>query len=299
MGAELRSLTLQDLRLAWTKNLEFRNLAKGTRDLYQEHLDQFLAFIHRREVPLEQVTWREIQDWALNLRQAELAVKTIQGRISSLSSFFRILCREGVREQNPVDLLDPIKGDKMLPHFLTERQMESFIAAAADARQLAEVEFFYGSGCRVNEARMVNLEDLSLDVPEVRLFGKGRKERINPLTGAAVRAIQSWLKDRAEILKRAGRTDEKALWVSRLGKRLSYFRFRVDFATMSKRAGLEKTVLCHTIRHSFATHLLDHGADLRYVQALLGHATIESTQIYTHVAQKRLRQVFQNAHPRA
>lgn len=302
MSTGIRPYSVPELERKWRRNLEARNLAEGTRKLYAEALQGFLRYLAFRELELHQVTWEVLEDWILHLRDEEITTSTIKGRLSAIAGFLRIACRDQVLLQNPRDLLDPMKKEKLVPRPISEAKTLDLIGAAVKPRDRAIAEFFYATGCRAREAMRVDLRDLRLDVPEVFFFGKGRKERLNPLTPAAAEAILVYLPLRAELLARLGREHEQALWISHFGTRLSYHRLYWTIRNLGAKAKVmsgDDVMHPHILRHSFCTHLVDHDAGLEVVQALGGHERPESTQVYTKLAQRRIREVFMKAHPRA
>ena len=194
--------------------------------------------------------------------------------------------------------LDPIKASDPLPDFLTEEETKQLLGTPLKPRNLALLEVLYASGGRVSEAEGMDLISLNLESRTIRVFGKGSKTRLVPIGTPAVEAIQAYLPDRQRLIDHFGR-EKEALWISRHGWRLTDGSIRNVVKDAARAAGLSKNVYPHMLRHSAATHLLDHGADLRMVQEFLGHKSIATTQKYTHVTQARLQETYRKAHPRA
>ncbi|MFW6163243.1 MAG: tyrosine recombinase XerC [Planctomycetota bacterium] len=245
----------------------------------------------------------QLRHYLAHLREAGAARTTIARKVASLRSFYRFLVREGVVSDNPATDLTVPRVQKRLPVFLDEDQVERLLEAPATAepagrRDRAILEMLYSTGMRISELRAVSLEDLDLIGEVVRAKGKGKKERFVPLGTAAVEALRDYLAVRDQIAQRR-RTNRRALFVNKAGGRLSERGIRRIFHKYARRVGLPDRVSPHTLRHSFATHMLNHGADLRSVQELLGHASIASTQIYAHVTTEQLRKIYNKHHPRA
>lgn len=244
------------------------------------------------------------------LQERGLAKRSVARALSALRSFYRFLgVRRGI-EVNPARGVRLPKLDKRLPALLDRKQIEEvFRTAEALAerndfpglRQLAILETLYATGMRLSEIAGLNLADLDLVSDQVKVRGKGKKERLLPLGGYAVRALRRYYKARDQLLGGlpAGKGDQRAVFLSLRGARLTPRSIqqlvRSCFAALGAQAGLK----VHSLRHSFATHLLDAGADLRAVQELLGHASLSTTQVYTHTSVERLKKVYQQAHPRA
>ena len=243
------------------------------------------------------------------LTREGLAKRSIARTLSAVRTLFRFLHREELIESNPARAVASPKLEKYLPSWLERRQVEVLFDMAelraregefADVRNLAILELFYSTGMRLSELRGVNRADLDLVAQQVKVRGKGRKERIIPVGNKASLALRNYESKRDELLRRVGPRGDKLAWfLGPRGKRLSVrgiqdivTRF---LSTLEEHSGLST----HSLRHSFATHLLDAGADLRAVQELLGHASISTTQIYTHTSVERLREVYKKAHPRA
>jgi integrase/recombinase XerC len=238
-----------------------------------------------------------------------LAKRSTARSLSAVRTLFKFLHREDLIETNPASAVSSPKLEKYLPAWLERRQVDVLFdmaelrareGAFADVRNLAILELFYSTGMRLSELRGVNRGDLDLVTQQVKVRGKGRKERIIPVGNKASLALRNYESRRDELVRRLGPKADKSAWfLGPRGKRLSVRAIQdvvTDFLDrIDENAGLST----HSLRHSFATHLLDAGADLRAVQELLGHASISTTQIYTHTSVERLREVYKKSHPRA
>jgi integrase/recombinase XerC len=223
--------------------------------------------------------------------------------LASLRSFFRFAQREGLADSNPAKPLRNPRPDRRLPHFLTTDEIGRLLdtpPAGTDMglRDRAILETMYSAGLRVSETVGVNDGDLDLDGGLVRIRGKGKRERLAPLGSFAVRALKRWLEVR-RLAARDNRGADSPVFVNKFGRRLTTRSVARLLEKHLKLAGLDLRTTPHTLRHSFATHLLDRGADIRSVQELLGHKSLVTTQIYTHVSTTGLREAYEKAHPRA
>ena len=290
--------------LAGPRNLSPHTVAAYRRDLLD--LEEFArAYLCR-----DDFRWRDIDRGVVRAFLGEagrrgLAPRTVARKLSAARAFFRHLRRTGEISSNPARSVRGPKLDRTLPGHLRAEETEALFNWAetraasenglAETRLLAILELLYGSGLRLAELTALDVRSLNLDRGQVRVLGKGRKERIVPVTNAAARAIRRYLPRRAEVAEPATR----ALLVGRHGRRLSRRHIQrlvravlVDFAESAD-------VSVHSLRHTFATHLLDAGADLMAVKELLGHASLGTTRIYAHTSKERLRRVYKGAHPRA
>lgn len=267
-----------------------------TVESYGADLRQFLSVV---ETPLGRLGVEDVRRYLGLLVARPYARRTVARRLSALRQFLRFLVREGILAEEPTARLGRPKARRTLPHVYTVEEVERLLQAAQAAtvfplRAVALIECLYGSGLRIAEAARLDVEDVDLVGRELRVLGKGGRMRIVPLGRAAASALRLYVeKERNAILHAGG-----PLFVSRRGRRMSVRSLRRVVAEAAERAGLPYRAP-HVLRHSFATHLLDGGADLRAVQELLGHRSLQSTQIYTHVAKERLREVYQKTHPRA
>ena len=281
-----------------------KNASPYTIKNYRHEIGQFLDFLEEQGIDSWDGVDRYVLRRYLARLQAEGYVKaSISRRISELRSFCRYLVREDILDRNPIRVISSPKIPKRLPDYLAPHQVEALLAAP-DAtapqgqRDRAIMEVLYASGLRVSEVVSLNLSNVDLRYGQMRVWGKGGKERLALLGGPACRALTRYIQDgRPRLIKENRATN--ALFLNRLGSRLSTRSVSNIMDKYAKLAGLGRRVTPHVMRHTFATHLLDGGADLRTVQELLGHADLSTTQIYTHVSQARVREVYRKAHPRA
>jgi integrase/recombinase XerD len=279
-----------------------RGLARHTAGAYARDLADFAAFAARRGVRAPRDVHRAtVTLYLLGLRRRGLAASTVARRLAALRSWTRYLLREGAIEDDPTLDVAAAHRPRRLPDVLTVEEVERLLAqprgdGPAALRDRAILELLYAAGLRVGELVALDVGDVQLGVECVRCVGKGSKERIVPIGAAAVRALQRYLAHARPALARRRAT--AALFLNRRGGRLSRQSVWGLLRASARRAGIRKPVGPHTLRHSFATHLLDGGADLRAVQEMLGHASVVTTQIYTHLTRSRLREVYRRAHPR-
>ena len=283
-----------------------RNFSPHTLKSYQEDLNQFVSAVEQIAVPAVD-TWPKVDTLLLRkflafLSKSGYAKSSIARKLACLRSFFRFLCRLGIVQTNPVAAMRTPRQDRKLPLFLTDQEVEALLAAPAldsplGLRDRAILETLYATGMRVSEVVGLNTEDLDLDDQMVVIRGKGRRERLSPIGSWAIRALKRYLAARQGV-RPTGRSPQ-AVFLNKSGCRLTTRSVRRMLDKYLAQTGLDSRVSPHTLRHSFATHLLDRGADIRSVQELLGHQSLSTTQIYTHVTTNRLRQTYQDAHPRA
>jgi tyrosine recombinase XerC len=279
-----------------------RRKSAATLRAYGSDLRAFRAWLAQSGRPLAAVTRFDLRRYLVELEQQGLVATSVQRKLASLRGLFDWLVTTGRSDKDPSKLLKGPKAPKRVPRFLTSSEVDRLLGQPFDEtpqaqRDRAILEVLYSTGCRVSECAGMRLRDLDLDEGVVRVLGKGQKERLAMLGKPACAAIGAWLPLRARMVRAAKRTDPGTLWVNRSGRGLSarwVFQTVVDRA---KAAGLQTSLTPHGLRHSFATHLLDRGADLRTVQELLGHARLVTTEIYTHVSIGRLRDVYDHAHP--
>ena len=245
-----------------------------------------------------------VRAWAARMHAAGLSPVTMSRKLAALRSFCAQLCRTGALQTNPARAVHNPKTPRKLPRFLSEPEIASLLEAPDDSplgrRDRAVLELLYATGLRASELTGLNLDSLDLEVRTLRVVGKGRKERVVPFGMPAMRAVREWLKVRDEWPKPVlTATDDRALFLTPTGRRLSNDGLRRLLAQRLRQAAINKQATPHAIRHSFATHLLNAGADLRAIQELLGHASLGTTQVYTHVSTTQLKSVYDRAHPRA
>lgn len=277
-----------------------RRLSPNTVRAYDRDLTVFIAFL-REEGRVRVADARTIRNYLSFLRAQGYQRSSIARMLSGLRSFYEFLLGEGVVKFNPCRLVRSPKLERRLPTFLEEQEAAALVEAPrgrgfAAVRDRAILELLYGAGLRVGELTSIRVADVSDGA--VRVRGKGGRERVVPIGREAVRAVQRWLQERHKKLSELGVPSEW-LFVNRSGTRLSAVWIRKSIRKYALRSDIGKRVTPHTLRHTFATHLLNRGADLRSVQELLGHAHPTTTQIYTHITSARLKQIYDRAHPRA
>jgi integrase/recombinase XerC len=284
-----------------------RNASDLTIKAYREDLFAFAEWIGQAEagrIQLDSLTPQQLRQFQAALQQAGYARTTIARKLASLRSFFKFAMREGMASSNPAKPLRNPRSSRKLPHVLTSEEVGRLLVAPpaiseAGLRDRAILETMYSSGLRVSE--LVGLRDGDLDFSQgiTRVRGKGRKERISPLGSFAIKAIQAYAgrRSRSPESEKLGRS--APVFVNRFGNILTTRSVGRMLEKYIAKAELDSRTSPHTLRHSFATHLLDRGADIRSVQELLGHKSLTTTQIYTHVSAANLRQVYEKAHPRS
>ena len=281
-----------------------RGLSANTRLAYGHDLAEFLAFLSRRgRAGIQEVERRDILDFLMEGKRKGLAASSLARRLVAIKVFFRHLAQEGLLAVNVADAMDSPRLWKILPPTLTREEVDRLLAAPDPAtvrglRDRAILETFYATGLRVSELAALNLDSLHFDAEYIRCIGKGDKERVVPIGGRAIAAVQAWL-ERGRPAYAARSTASRAVFLSRLGRPLTRNGLWRHIRAYARKAGIRRELSPHTLRHSFASHLLANGASLRVIQEMLGHADISTTQIYTHVDQGRLQAVHRQYHPRA
>jgi len=280
-----------------------RNASPYTVRNYTTDLLDFFQFLRDRGIDsLKEVDRHTLRDYLSQLMEKGFVKASIARKLSAIRSFYRYLLREEIISTSPVATTSSPKLDKRLPSFLSIEEINRLLEAPdlstpQGLRDRALLELLYASGLRVSELVNINLEHVNLDTNEIRVWGKGAKERMVLMGKPAARALTAYLNQgRPELL---GKKGNNALLLNRYGKRLIERRVQRILEKYTNIAGIGKRVYPHMLRHTFATHLLDGGADLRVVQELLGHASLSSTQIYTHVSKSQAKKVYLSAHPMA
>jgi integrase/recombinase XerC len=285
-----------------------RNASEMTVKSYREDLMQFVTFLreHRKKATLEVSDWsvRALRGWLVWLHEQGYSRSTIARRLAAARAFGRFLCRQGVVQANPAQTLRGPRQERKLPHFLTLEQVNRLLQAPTGhtwqgLRDRAILEVLYSAGLRVGELVGLDWDDVDIHEGVLMVRGKGKRERLALLGPAAQQALKEWLAAREAFLQQRKVSQTSAVFVNRLGTRLSTRSVRRILQTYLRRSGVDARTSPHTLRHTFATHLLDAGADIRGVQELLGHKQLTTTQIYTHVSTRRLRDSYRQAHPRA
>ena len=282
-----------------------KNASDYTIKSYREDLTQAIVFFRERlgaQAALPRITTRVVRAYLAWLSEQDYAKSTVSRRIAALRSWFRFLCRQGTLPANPAEGVRCPRRDRKLPHFLSAADIDKLLAAPEgddplSLRDKAILETLYSAGLRVGELAGLNLDDLDLDSGTIIARGKGKKERLALLGIPAKKAIQHWLACREALTPKARK--QSAVFLNHRGGRLTVRSVGRLLEKYLAKVGLDPRTSPHTIRHSFATHLLDAGADIRSVQELLGHSNLTTTQIYTHVSTQRLQESYQKAHPRA
>jgi integrase/recombinase XerD len=279
-----------------------KGLSNNTIEAYSHGLNRFL--IHLREKgshEIQNVDKFDVRAYLLELKKQGLSTKTIVRNLVAIRNFFRFLVQERILEVNPVEALGFPKVPKTLPEILTLKEVGRLLEqpdpqTPLGIRDRAMLEVLYATGVRVSELTRLPINQINLEGGYILVYGKGSKERMVPMGNEAIKWVSLYLKTAREKLAR-GR-ENQSLFINRSGKGMSRQRFWRSLKEYGRRAGIRKRITPHLLRHSFASHLLEGGADLRSVQMLLGHVDISTTQIYTHVTGEKLKKIHQRYHPR-
>jgi site-specific recombinase XerD len=287
---------------AFDGDLRRRGAAEKTRRAYGVDLGQFALWASRHEIEPDGVSPRALRRYAAALSERSAASTTVARKLASLRAFFRSLTDQGAIEQNPADLISAPKKRERLPRTLKQSEVASLLdripaGTPLDLRDRALFELAYASGLRAEELVTLDTDSVDFDAEQVRVEGKGGKTRVLPVGEHAVRALDAYTRRGRPALR--GGDDEPALFLSKSGRRLSTSDVRRRLRVWARRASVQAGVSPHWLRHSFATHLLEGGADLRVIQELLGHSSLSTTQVYTRVESARLRSAYARSHPRA
>lgn len=302
-------ITPQEMQSSIPRFLRYMQVERNASDLtlksYREDLTGLVEYLAQdRDVPSPgKISPLDLRGYVAALHEAGYAKSSISRQLASMRSFFRFAQREGLVDSNPAKPLRNPRPERKLPHFLSTDEIGMLLNAPPanqpmGMRDRAILETMYSAGLRVSEVVGINDEDLDLIEGVVRVRGKGKRERLSPLGSFAKRALKNWLMVRcvaADHPKRA----PCPVFVNKFGKRITTRSVARMLEKHLKQAGLDRRTTPHTLRHSFATHLLDRGADIRSVQELLGHKSLVTTQIYTHISTSGLREAYEKAHPRA
>ena len=282
-----------------------RGSSPNTVTAYRRDLETYVAFLADRGIVEPSSVGRDdVTDWIVSLRTCGLAPSSVERKVSAVKSFHRFLVREGITENHPTARLPLPKKVSRLPDVISIEDAERLLSqpfpdGPAGIRDRALLEILYGCGLRASEAVGLNLADVDLDGGFIRVFGKGSKERLVPIAGIAGRALDAYLRAGRPYLRtrKSSLVDGAAVFLNARGGRLSRQALFRLVRSYGARVGLE--LHPHTLRHSFATHLLQGGADLRALQEMLGHSDISTTQVYTHVDRRHMREEYLSTHPRA
>ncbi len=278
-----------------------KQASTNTVSSYLRDINQFAAVMNGRGVDLIQVATRDVEDYANSLVKRGKSPATVNRSVASIKSFYSCLIGKGYINQNPAKGVSPAKVERKLPQVLTSNEVELFLEQPECTdlkgyRDRAMLELLYATGIRVSELIELDVDDLNLPGGVLKCFGKG-KERIIPLYPAAIRALGEYINSvRPQLVDSV---TETALFVNMSGERMSRQGFWKLIKYYQEKAGIQKEITPHTLRHSFAAHLLENGADLRSIQEMLGHADISSTQIYSKLINQKIKDVYKKAHPRA
>ena len=289
---------------------KFSNYLKGEKNVsphtlrsYSADLNDFLNFLKKEKIPLKvrYIDYLTIRRFLASLQRRGLSHATMARKLATLRSFFRFLCREEYLEVNPALGTRTPKIAKKLPKFLDLKEVFSLLESPDEKsilglRDRAILELLYATGMRVSELVGLNVNDVDLLGGVAKVWGKGGKERLAPFGTEATRALHNYLMRREILHPEEG---ERGLFLNKSGAQISARSIRRLLDKYIKKASLSQKISPHTLRHSFATHLLDAGADLRSIQELLGHASLSTTQVYTHLTTERLKRIYDKAHPRA
>ena len=279
-----------------------KGLSRNTIEAYSHDLHRFLDYLKGQGVEdVSHVDRFNVRAFLLALSRKRLSTKTVARNLAVLRTFFRFLIQEEILKKGPTDTIESPKLAKRLPEILTIQEVEQLLeqpdrVSPLGLRDRAMLEMLYATGMRVSELTQLPIHQVNLEGGYVLLYGKGSKERVVPLGSEAMKWIDLYLKTAREKLAK-GR-GSPYLFINRSGKRMSRQRFWMNIKAYGRKGGIRKRITPHLLRHSFASHLLERGADLRSVQMMLGHVDISTTQIYTHVAGERLKKIHQRYHPR-
>lgn len=281
-----------------------KGLSDNTLKSYKRDLTSYAKYINKvaEKKEWDQVSRQEIIGFLYMLKDDGKSSATISRHISSIRAFHQFLIRDQIVKKDVSLHIEMPKKERKLPDVLSVEEVESLLAISGGTplriRNKAMMEILYATGLRVSELISLKMGDLHLTMGFVQCFGKGAKERIVPLGDQAIKAMEDYLQNARGTLVKRNR-DTNILFVNQHGKPLSRQGFWKILKALAKEAGIRKNITPHTLRHSFATHLLENGADLRIVQEMLGHVDISTTQIYTHVTKTRLKDIYKSYHPRA
>ena len=279
-----------------------KGLAANSISNYRRDLLQFCSFLAVRRIALADAVRDDVRAFLAALYERGMSAASVARHLISLRNFFRFLAKEGRITADPTADVDAPQLEQRLPRYLSAEEVETLLAKPDTAtprglRDKAMLEVLYATGMRVSELVRVRCADLESRLGVVRCLGKGNKERLVPVGKSALRAVEAYLQGGRGSFCRTG--SEPFLFLNRRGKPLTRVGFWKILAGYGRQAGFSIPLTPHLVRHSFATHLLERGADLRSIQLMLGHSDISTTQVYTHVLKQRLKQVYQSYHPRA
>jgi integrase/recombinase XerD len=273
-----------------------KGLSKNTVSSYENDISSFLSWLNQKQINYKHVSDKDINEFISNLFNCGLKSSSINRKISSIKHFYLFLSKKKIIKYSPADEIETPKQEKYLPISMSEEEVERLINSPnsnriIERRDKAMIEILYATGMRISELVNLKLTDIDFNRSVLKVFGKGSKERLVPYGEKAAEALRIYLEDRKKL-------DSKDVFLSNRGTRITRGAFWQRIKIYIKRENLKSSISPHTLRHAFATHLLNRGADLRSVQILLGHSDLSTTQIYTHIAKKRLGEILKKHHPR-
>ncbi len=299
-------MTAIDYEEAFVNYLRYeRNMSPETIRAYEKDLHQFIRFFAKGDgspVHPGEITSLQVREYLADLREKNYQKTTVVRKLATIRSFYKFLLKKGHVSTNPLVEIQTPKVEKRLPHFLAVEEVEKLLAAPQGTtfqsiRDRGILEVLYSTGLRVSELTALNVGDIDFTGEILKARGKGRTERIMPIGRPALEAVRKYIDIRSTV-PRINESDPDALFLNRFGDRLSSRSIRKILDKYIRVTGLNEKTSPHTLRHSFATHLLNRGANLRMVQELLGHKHLSTTQIYTHVTTSAMKSAFEEAHPR-
>ena len=273
-----------------------KGLSKNTVSSYKNDISSFFTWCDKEQLDLLKITDLNLNNYISNLFSIGLKSSSINRKISSIKHFYLFLLKKKIIKNSPADEITTPKQEKYLPTSMSEDEVESLLGSPKSSikierRDKAMIEILYATGMRISELVNLKLTDIDFNRSVLKVFGKGSKERLVPYGEKASEALRIYLEDRKKL-------DSKDVFLSNRGTRITRGAFWQRIKIYIKRENLKSSISPHTLRHAFATHLLNRGADLRSVQILLGHSDLSTTQIYTHIAKKRLGEILKKHHPR-
>lgn len=300
---------LQELS-SFLKYLQFeRNLSKNSREAYHSDLKSYLSYLNLNRISILKVTHQDITGYLWSRKEGGIKTSTLYRELESIKMFHKFLFSENYTKNDPGTKTISPRLIHKLPAVLTVREIEKLLASILTNKEVgirfkAMVELLYATGMRVSELVNLKMSQIDLESGFVRVIGKGQKERIVPLGSSARIEIRNYLAVRSEKFqtnissRQKKRFDSEGLFLTKFGKKMSRNEFWRQLKNLAKKSGITKLISPHIFRHSFATHLLEGGADLRSVQELLGHSSLSTTQIYTHIETKQMKEMHRKYHPR-
>ena len=292
----------KDIVRAYVRYLKLqRNMSGNTLDAYQRDLRKLLDYLEREQLSIADVTLADLEHFSAGLHDIGIHPRSQCRILSGIRSFFKFIQLDGYRDDDPTELLESPQIGDHLPEVLSTAEVDRLEASIDMSkweghRNRAIIEVLFSCGLRVSELINLKLSDLYLDEEFVRVIGKGSKERLVPISRNAIQELHYWFDDRNLMTIKPG--EEDYVFLNRRGAHLTRTMILIMIKAQAKEAGIQKNISPHTLRHSFATALLEGGADLRFIQALLGHENIGTTEIYTHIDTSTLRQEILEHHPR-